>query len=67
MLYAHSTVYLDKIVNTLSAKGAEVPDEYLAHVSTLNRQHIKLLGRYEFDLTQAYPSHALRPLRKPVD
>ena len=67
MLSAWNTVYLDKIVNTLRAKGEEIPDEYLAHVSPLGWQHINLLGRYEFDLTQAYPLHALRPLRKPVD
>ena len=58
MLSAWNTVYLDKIVNTLRAKGEEVPDEYLAHVSPLGWQHINLLGRYEFDLTQAYPLHA---------
>ncbi|MBK7916723.1 MAG: Tn3 family transposase [Chloroflexi bacterium] len=67
MLSAWNTVYLDKIVNTLRAKGKEVPDEYLAHVSPLGWQHVNLLGRYEFDLTQAYPLHALRPLRKSVD
>lgn len=67
MLSAWNTVYLDKIVNMLRAKGEEVPDEYLTHVSPLGWQHINLLGRYEFDLTQAYPLHALRPLRKPVD
>ena len=67
MLSAWNTVYLDKIVNTLRIKGEEIPDEYLAHVSPLGWQHINLLGRYEFDLTQAYPLHALRPLRKPVD
>jgi TnpA family transposase len=66
MLSAWNTVYLDKIVNTLRAKGEEVPDEYLAHVSPLGWQHINLLGRYEFDLTQAYPLQALRPLRKPM-
>ena len=62
-----NTVYLDKIVSTLGAKGEKVSDEYLAHISPLGWQHINLLGRYEFDLTQAYPLRALRPLRKPVD
>ncbi|MCP4285995.1 MAG: transposase, partial [Gammaproteobacteria bacterium] len=63
MLSVWNTVYLDKIVNTLRAKGEEVSDEYLAHISPLGWQHINLLGRYEFDLTQAYPLQALRPLR----
>jgi TnpA family transposase len=66
MLSAWNTVYLDKIVSTLRANGKEVPDEYLAHISPLGWQHINLLGRYEFDLTQAYPLRALRPLRKPM-
>ncbi len=67
MVSAWNTVYLDKVVTTLRAKGEEIPDEYLAHVSPLGWQHINLLGRYDFDLTQAYPLHALRPLRKAVD
>ena len=46
MLSAWNTVYLDKIVNTLRAKGEEIPDEYLAHVSPLGWQHVNLLGRY---------------------
>ena len=67
MVSAWNTVYLDKVVNTLRAKGEEVPDEYLAHISPLGWQHINLLGRYEFDLTQAYPLQALRPLRKTIE
>ena len=67
MLSAWNTVYLDKVVNTLRAKGEEILDEYLSHVSPLGWQHVNLLGRYEFDLAQAYPLHALRPLRKLVD
>ncbi len=66
MLSAWNTVYLDKVVNTLRAAGEEISDEHLAHVSPLGWQHINLLGRYEFDLGQAYPLHSLRPLRKPV-
>ena len=67
MLSAWNTVYLDKIVSTLRAKGEEIPCEYLTHISPLGWQHVNLLGRYEFDLAQAHPLHALRPLRKPVD
>lgn len=64
MLSAWNTVYLDKVVTTLRAKGAQIPDDYLAHVSPLGWQHVNLLGRYEFNLEQAYPLNALRPLRK---
>ena len=63
---AWNTVYLDNIVNTLRAKGTEIANEYLGHISPLGWQHINLLGRYQFDLAQAYPLHALRPLRQPV-
>jgi TnpA family transposase len=66
MLSAWNTVYLDNIVNTLRANGAEISDEHLGHISPLGWQHINLLGRYQFDLAQAYPLHALRPLRQPV-
>ncbi len=67
MFSAWNTVYLDKIVSALRVKGQEIPDEHLAHISPLGWQHINLLGRYEFDLTQAYSLQALRPLRKPVE
>jgi TnpA family transposase len=33
-----NTVYLDKVVTTLRAKGEEISDEHLAHVSPLNWQ-----------------------------
>ena len=66
MLSAWNTVYLDKIVNTLRANGTEISDEHLGHISPLGWQHINLLGRYQFDLAQAYPLQALRSLRRPV-
>jgi hypothetical protein len=67
LLSAWNTVYLDKVVTALRANGAQIPDEYLTHVSPLGWQHVNLLGRYEFNLEQAYPLNALRPLRKPVN
>ena len=66
MLSAWNTVYLDKVVKALRVKGEVVPAEHLAHISPLGWQHINLLGRYEFDLTQAHPLQALRPLRKSI-
>jgi hypothetical protein len=66
MLSAWNTGYLDKVVTTLRATGEEIPEEYLSHVSPLGWQHVNLLGRYEFDLEQAFPLHDLRPLRKSV-
>lgn len=66
MISAWNTVYLDKIVSTLRANGAEIPEALLGHISPLGWQHINLLGRYKFDLARAYPLHALRSLRRPV-
>jgi TnpA family transposase len=66
VLSAWNTVYLDRVVTALRDRGEIIPDEYLAHVSPIGWQHVNLLGRYEFDLGQAYPLNALRPLRKSV-
>ena len=67
ILSTWNTVYLDKVVTTLRAKGEEIPEEHLAHVSPLGWQHVNLLGRYEFDLKDSHPLDHLRPLRKTVD
>ncbi|MEM7798703.1 MAG: Tn3 family transposase [Chloroflexota bacterium] len=66
MLSTWNTVYLDKTVSAFQANGMEIPEEYLGHISPLGWQHINMLGRYQFDLTHAYPLQALRPLRQPV-
>jgi len=41
-----NTVYLGRAVETLRAKGVEVPDELLAHLSPLGWEHIGLTGDY---------------------
>ena len=64
MISAWNTVYLDRVVTALRAKGKTISDEHLAHIAPLRWRHINLLGRYEVDSHQAYPLHALRPLRK---
>jgi TnpA family transposase len=62
---AWNTVYLTRAVNALREAGEEVPDELLAHVLPLGWEHIILLGRYEFNPTEARPLSQLRPLRAP--
>lgn len=64
MISSWNTIYLDKIVTALKSHNIEITDGHLQHVSPLGWEHVNLLGRYEFDLTQAYPLNALRPLRK---
>jgi hypothetical protein len=66
MIGAWNTVYLDRSVNFLREKGDPPPDEYLAHISPLRWKHINFLGKYEFDLNQAYSLENLRPLRQPA-
>jgi TnpA family transposase len=64
MIAAWNTVYLNQIVDSLQEQGTPVPTEYLQHISPLSWRHINFLGRYEFDLDQAYSLDNLRPLRR---
>jgi TnpA family transposase len=65
MIGAWNTVYLDQAVTFLAEQGNPVPVEYLPHLSPLRWKHINFLGKYEFDLNQAYSLNHLRPLRQP--
>ena len=56
------TVYLDRAVRQLRAQGATVPDDLLAHVAPLGREHIALTGDYVW--TEANPAAPFRPLRE---
>ena len=51
------------MVEQLRAEGAEVPDEYLTHLSPLAWEHINLLGQYTFDAAAARPLDRPRALR----
>lgn len=58
-----NTVYLGHAVETLRARGEQIPDELLSHVAPTGWEHTNFLGRYSFDAKAARPLHALRPLR----
>ena len=59
-----NAVYLGRAVETLKAMGEEVPDEYLAHLSPLEWEHITLTGVYRWNLdSPPVRSDELRPLR----
>ena len=46
-----NAVYLERVVAALLAWGGEeVPEEYLAHLSLLEREHVTLIGVYRWDL-----------------
>ena len=47
--------------------GEDVPDEYLAHLSPLEWEHITLTGVYRWNLDSSLAqSEEFRPLRKPA-
>jgi TnpA family transposase len=60
-----NAVYLERVVAELRARGEEIPEEYLWHLSPLEWEHITLTGVYRWDLGGKHgaPSRP-RPLRK---
>ena len=57
-----NTVYLDRAVRQLRARGGTAPDDLLAHVAPLGSEHIGLTGDYVW--TEANPTAPFRPLRE---
>ena len=58
-----STVYVDKAIEHLTARGLITDQDDLSKTSPTQRAHIKPYGRYTFHNEQAHDS--LRPLHKP--
>jgi hypothetical protein len=56
-----NTVYLDRAVQRLRARGFTIPDDLLAHVAPLGWEHIALTGDYIWNGSN--PSTDFRPLR----
>ena len=56
-----NTVYLDRAVQHLLAKGTNIPTDLLAHVAPLGWEHIALTGDYVW--SAARPKTGFRPLR----
>jgi hypothetical protein len=54
---------MDAAVNQLRADGFDVRDEDVVRLSPFVRQHINMLGRYSFQLSDI--PGGLRPLRDP--
>ena len=62
-----NAAYLERAVAALQARGEEVPDEYLAHLSPLEWEHITLTDVYRWDLDgHVAVGDGSRPLRQPV-
>ncbi|EOQ04930.1 Tn3 family transposase [Bacillus cereus] len=58
-----NTVYIEQAIETLRSQGAEIPEEYLQHISPLGWEHITLTGDYVWNLKQEGIINQLRPLR----
>ena len=59
-----NTVYISRAVDALRAKGVDIPEEYLQHISPLGWEHITLTGDYVWNLNQKASFNNLRPLRE---
>lgn len=62
-----TSFYLDRAVEYLREQGEEVREEDLARVSPLVREHIHVLGRYQFSLEESVAGGGVRPLRDPAE
>ena len=62
-----NTVYLEQAVATLRAAGADVPDEFLQHLSPLAWEHIVLTGEYRWASDAARQPGQRRELRATAD
>jgi len=46
-----NTIEYDKIVAELKSSGFDLKEQYLSHISPLMHKHIRINGKYEFDLS----------------
>jgi len=59
-----NAVYLERVVAELRARGQEVPEEHLGHLSPLEWEHITLTGVYRCNLSENEMASELRPLQR---
>jgi hypothetical protein len=62
-----TSFYLDRAAEHLRNQGAVVREEDLARGSPLVREHVHLLGRYQFTLKESVAGGGVRPLRDPAE
>ena len=62
-----NTIYMDAALNQLRAEGFDVRDEDVARLSPLGFEHINMLGRYAFILSDQIARGELRALRDPAN
>jgi TnpA family transposase len=61
-----TSFYLDRAVEHLRKQGEEVREEDLARISPLVREHVHVLGRYQFTLEKTVAEGGMHPLRDPT-
>ena len=62
-----NTLYLDKAISQLREEDQKIRDEDLARVSPLMHGHVRVLGRYHFQLDESVAEGGSRPLRDPAE
>ena len=62
-----NTLYMEAVLTQLRQEGYPVRDEDVARLSPLIFEHINLLGRYSFTVSEAVIRGELRPLRDPAE
>lgn len=65
MIILWNTIYMDAILNQLKQEGHNVLDVDVARLSPLIHDHINMLGRYSFAVSESIARGELRPLRNP--
>jgi hypothetical protein len=59
-----NTLYMDRILADLRAKGQTFTDEDVARLSPLRYEHLSFLGRFLFELDEPLARGEWRPLRE---
>lgn len=62
-----NTLYMNEVLEDMRARGMTVLPEDVERLSPLGYDHINLLGRYTFHLSEEIRQGALRPLREAED
>jgi hypothetical protein len=67
MIVLWNTLYMEAALAQLREEGYPVSDEDVRRLSPLLHEHINMLGRYSFLMSEAIAKGALRPLRRPKE
>jgi TnpA family transposase len=62
-----NTIYVDAALRQLEGSQVLIEPEVVARLSPLGFQHIRFLGRYDFNLDEHVVAGQLRPIRDPFD